>query len=317
MAQTIIEQLKQIETEIHGVIVSQDDAVHELLVALIAKGHVLLEGVPGLAKTLLAKSLAQTVEASFKRVQFTPDLLPSDITGTKVYNMKEQTFEIQKGPIFTNILLADEINRTPAKTQAGLLEAMTESKVSIAGEPIHLPNPYMVIATQNPLEFDGTYNLPEALVDRFLMKIVMTYPTMADEVAILKRHHTGVLDVHNTVAVITKAITLEQLEAIQTAAAAVTVTDPLFTYICNIVRATRDHEAVDLGISPRGAIALLNASKAEAFLQGRDFIQPEDVKRMAMPTLRHRIGLKAEFEIEGVRGDDVILDLLRSIEVPR
>lgn len=317
MAQTIIEQLKQIENEIHGVIVSQDDAVHELLVALIARGHVLLEGVPGLAKTLLAKSLAQTVAASFKRVQFTPDLLPSDITGTKVYNMKEQTFEIQKGPIFTNILLADEINRTPAKTQAGLLEAMTESQVSIAGEPIHLPNPYMVIATQNPLEFDGTYNLPEALVDRFLMKIVMTYPTMADEVAILKRHHTGVLDVHNTVAAITKSISLAQLEEIQTAAAAVTVSDSLFAYICTIVRATREHEAVDLGISPRGAIALLNASKAEAFLQGRDFIQPEDVKRMAMPTLRHRIGLKAEFEIEGVRADDVISDLLRAIEVPR
>lgn len=310
IAQEILESLKT-------VIVAQEEVLHQLVVALIARGHVLIEGVPGIAKTLMAKTLSSSVNGDFKRIQFTPDLLPADIIGTKVYNQKSQTFELHKGPIFSNFLLADEINRTPAKTQSGLLEAMTEGFVTIGSEPVALPEPYMVIATQNPLEFDGTYQLPEALVDRFMMKVLVDYPKRESEVSVLKRHHEGILDQKNTVRIGGEAFSLDQLLALQVAAQAVAVESSLFDYMVALVGMTRQHEAIDLGASPRGTVALMQASKAEALMQGRDYLIPEDIKAVFLPVLRHRIRLKPEYELEGLDISSVLMHILQMVEVPR
>lgn len=316
-AKPLAAALHTIETALKQVIVSQEAPLHQLMVAMTASGHVLLEGVPGIAKTLMAKSLATSVRGEFKRIQFTPDLLPTDIVGTKVYNQKEQVFEVHKGPVFSNFLLADEINRTPAKTQSGLLEAMTEGFVSIAGEAIPLPSPYMVVATQNPLEFDGTYQLPEALVDRFLMKIIIDYPTSTAEIDVLKRHHTGVLNNRNATTAIDAVIGLEELSQLQQAAQAVQVEERLFKYMVTLVGSSRTHEAVDLGASPRGTVALMQASKAEALIQGRDYVIPEDIKNVFAPVMRHRLRLKPEFELEGLDVEVVLKQLLLTVEVPR
>ncbi|NLJ88362.1 MAG: MoxR family ATPase [Epulopiscium sp.] len=309
--------IDRIQKELKKVIIEQDELLEYSLIALIAGGHVLLEGVPGLAKTLMIRSLAKTLSVDFKRIQFTPDMMPADITGTKVFNMQTREFELKKGPIFTNFLLADEINRTPPKTQAGLLEAMAETSVSIDGDIMQLPNPYMVFATQNPLEYEGTYPLPEALIDRFLMKIVIKYPSLAGEKEIIKRHHEGfssdALDKANLEAVCTKEDIIRCREEVLK----VRVDESLMEYIVNIIAETRNNPVIDVGSSPRGGIALLNCSKACAAYFGRDFVIPEDIKNMVVPTLRHRIILKAEVELEGITSDQVLMNILSKIKVPR
>lgn len=308
---------EKITGELKKVIVEQDELIEYSIISLISGGHVLLEGVPGLAKTLMVRSLSRAMSLDFKRVQFTPDLMPADITGTRIFNMQTREFELKLGPIFTNFLLADEINRTPPKTQAGLLEAMAENTVSIEGEMLQLPLPYMVFATQNPLEYEGTYPLPEALVDRFLMKIIIDYPTQAAEVEILKRHHGGFSSVELDKTDIKSVCTAEDILKCREEVKNVKVEDALMEYIINIISETRKNPAIDIGSSPRGSIALLQCSKACAAFNGRDYVIPEDIKRMAIPTLRHRIILKPELELEGVKSDQVLKDILSKVKVPR
>lgn len=311
------ELMDKINGELKKVIVEQDELIEQSLISLISGGHVLLEGVPGLAKTLMVRALSKTLSLDFKRVQFTPDLMPADLTGTKVFNMQTREFELKKGPVFTNFLLADEINRTPPKTQAGLLEAMAENTVSIDGEMQELSKPYMVFATQNPLEYEGTYPLPEALVDRFLMKILIDYPSTQAEKEVLKRHNEGFstidLDKCNLKVVCTGEDILNCREEVQK----VTVEDVLMEYIVNIVAETRNNPTIDIGSSPRGSIALLQCAKACAAYNGRDYVIPEDIKNMVFPTLRHRIILKPELELEGVKPEQVLTDILAKIKVPR
>lgn len=310
----IMENLKR---ELKKVIVEQDELIEYSLISLLSGGHVLIEGVPGLAKTLMIKTLSRALDLDFKRIQFTPDLMPADVTGIKVFNMQTREFELKKGPIFTNFLLADEINRTPPKTQAGLLEAMAENTVSIDGELLELPSPYMVFATQNPLEYEGTYPLPEALVDRFLMKILINYPSKKAETEILKRYNGGFsssdLDKCDIKVVCTAKDILSLRESVQN----VKVEEELMEYMVNIVSETRNNPLIDIGSSPRGAIALLQCSKAAAAYEGRDFVIPEDIKKMTIPTLRHRIILKPELELEGVKADEVLKDILSKLKVPR
>lgn len=311
------ELMEKIKAELKKVIVEQDELIDFSLINLICGGHVLLEGVPGLAKTLMVKALAGALSVDFKRIQFTPDLMPADVTGTKVYDMKTREFELKKGPIFTNLLLADEINRTPPKTQAGLLEAMAERTVSIDGEMLQLPSVFMVFATQNPLEYEGTYPLPEALTDRFQMKIIINYPSAGAEKEVLRRHNDGIFvtdpDKFSIHAVCEPEDIIKCREEVQK----VRVDDALMEYMVNIVRETRNSPIIDIGSSPRGSIALLRCSKAFAAFSGRDYIIPEDIKRMVVPTLRHRLILKPELELEGVKPEQVLTDILSKIKVPR
>ncbi|MBL4936552.1 MoxR family ATPase [Clostridium sp. YIM B02515] len=314
----IVKELAQkIDNELKKVIVEQEELIEQSIISLLSGGHVLLEGVPGLAKTLMVRALARTLSLDFKRIQFTPDLMPADVTGTKIFNMQTREFELKKGPIFTNLLLADEINRTPPKTQAGLLEAMAEQTVSIDGEMHQLPSPYMVFATQNPLEYEGTYPLPEALVDRFLMKIIIDYPSNNAEKEVLKRHNEGFssidLDKVNLEAVCKAEDILKCREQVEK----VRVDEELLEYIVKIISETRNNPTIDIGSSPRGSIALLQCSKACAAYNGRDYVIPEDIKKMAVPTLRHRIILKPELELEGVKPEQVLGDILSKVKVPR
>ncbi|MBC8060680.1 MAG: MoxR family ATPase [Clostridiaceae bacterium] len=309
--------MEKINIELKKVIVEQDELIEQSLISLISGGHVLLEGVPGLAKTLMVKALARTLSIDFKRIQFTPDLMPADVTGTKIFNMQTREFELKKGPIFTNFLLADEINRTPPKTQAGLLEAMGENTVSIDGEMIPLAVPYMVFATQNPLEYEGTYPLPEALVDRFLMKIIIDYPSLVAEKEVLKRHNEGFSSIDLDKCNIQAVCTAEDIVRVRQEAQAVKVDEALVEYIVNIVSETRNNPIIDIGSSLRGSIALLQCSKAYAAYLGRDYVIPEDVKKMAIPTLRHRITLRPELELEGVKTEQVLADILSKVKVPR
>ncbi|PAB59770.1 magnesium chelatase [Anaeromicrobium sediminis] len=300
--------------EVKKIIVDQDEAIKNCLISLFCEGNVLLEGVPGLAKTLLVKTLSQSVDLEFKRIQFTPDLMPSDVTGTKIFNMETREFQLKKGPIFTNFLLADEINRTPPKTQAGLLEAMEEKFVTIDGERLELPKPYMVFATQNPIEYEGTYVLPEALTDRFLMKIKISYPSKEAEKNILMKHNLNMMDIDKNVsAVCSKEHILKCREEIEN----VIVKEELIDYIVEVVSRTRENELIEIGSSPRGAIALLKTAKAHAAMEGRDYVIPEDIKEVIIPTLTHRIILKAEMEIEGVLVENVIMNILDVVKVPR
>lgn len=311
------ELMGKINTELKKVIVEQDELIEQSLISLISGGHVLLEGVPGLAKTLMVRALSKTLSLDFKRIQFTPDLMPADLTGTKIFNMQTREFELKKGPIFTNFVLADEINRTPPKTQAGLLEAMAENTVSIDGEMQELSKPYMVFATQNPLEYEGTYPLPEALVDRFLMKIIIDYPSIQAEKEVLKRHNKGFsiidLDKCDLQIVCSGEDILSCREEVQK----VRVEDTLMEYIVSIVAETRINPTIDIGSSPRGSIALLQCAKACAAYNGRDYVIPEDIKKMVFPTLRHRVSLKPELELEGVKPEHVLTDILAKIKVPR
>lgn len=306
-----------VKNEMKKAIVGQDQLLDQLIISLLAGGHVLIEGVPGLAKTLAVKALAKTVSVDFKRIQFTPDLMPSDITGTRVFNMQSREFELKQGPVFTNFLLADEINRTPPKTQAGLLESMAEDTVSIDGEMLRLPKPYMVFATQNPLEYEGTYPLPEALVDRFLMKILIGYPQQLEEQQILERHHGGTLTMSLEEAGMTPVWNTETLLHKRQQVRDIQVDEALIHYIVAIIQETRQHPMLELGASPRGSIALLQSAKACACYNGRDYVIPEDIKSMTAPVLRHRIVLRPELEIEGVRQDQVLADILAKIKVPR
>jgi MoxR-like ATPase len=301
------------------VVVGQDDVVDLILAAIAVNGHVLLEGVPGVAKTLLATSLARALGMSFRRVQFTPDMLPSDLTGTMTLrwspDSRVQELTFRPGPVFTNVLLADEINRTPPKTQAALLEAMQEAQVSVEGEAHPLPEPFVVVATQNPIEYEGTYPLPEAQLDRFLVKVDVGYPDEAAELALLRLSHRGVAPATlDDVVAVTDATSLR---AARDEVDATTVTDEVVAYIAGIVRRTRELPSVALGASPRAAVHLLAASKASARLSGRDFVTPDDVAWMAMPVLRHRLLLRPEAELERYRPDEAIQAAIASVPVPR
>jgi MoxR-like ATPase len=298
-------------------VVGQDELFENLAIALLARGHVLLEGVPGTAKTLAAKTLAHLVKADFKRVQFTPDLMPSDVLGTQIFEASTGKFTLRKGPLFTNILLADEINRAPAKTQSALLEAMAERQVTIDGVRYELPEPFMVIATQNPIEYEGTYPLPEAQLDRFLFKLLVSYPPRDGEIEILKRHHAGFDAQHLSSTGLEPVISPQELEALRAEIQTVRVEDGLFDYIVNIGLASRNNTDIALGGSPRATIALLLASKAWAAMQGRDYVTPDDVKSLVGPVLRHRIMLKPEAEIEGITHEAMLKRILSKVEVPR
>ncbi|PJE94003.1 AAA family ATPase [Streptomyces carminius] len=313
-ARTALEALRG---EISKAVVGQDAAVTGLVVALLCRGHVLLEGVPGVAKTLLVRTLAATLELDTKRVQFTPDLMPSDVTGSLIYDNRTSQFSFQPGPVFTNLLLADEINRTPPKTQASLLEAMEERQVSVEGTARRLPDPFLVIATQNPVEYEGTYPLPEAQLDRFLLKLQVSLPSREEEVRILTRHAEGFDPRDLEAAGVRRAAGPADLEAARTAVAKTSVSPEVAGYVVDICRATRDSPSLSLGASPRGATALLSTARAWAWITGRDYVTPDDVKALALPTLRHRVQLRPEAEMEGVTADSVITSILTHVPVPR
>jgi MoxR-like ATPase len=308
---------QQIRQETAKVLVGQEEAVELLLVALFTRGHVLLEGVPGTAKTLMAKMLAYLVQAEYRRIQFTPDLMPSDVLGTVVFDSQSGKFNLKRGPIFTQILLADEINRAPAKTQAALLEAMEERQVTIEGDTLALPDPFMVIATQNPVEMDGTYPLPEAQLDRFLLKIKVDYLKQPDEVEVLRRYHNG-FDAHDLGAAgIRQIVNPTQLAQVRQMIQTVHVEDGILGYIAAITEATRRNADIALGVSTRGSVALLLAAKTFATLRGRDYVSPDDVKALVPHVFRHRIALRPEAEVEGLDADAVFRRLLAKVEVPR
>ena len=307
--------LAAVRTEIAKAVVGQDQVVTGLLIALVAGGHVLLEGVPGVAKTLLARSLAAALNLSARRVQFTPDLMPGDVTGSLVYDARTAEFEFREGPVFTNILLADEINRTPPKTQAALLEAMEERQVTVEGLPRLLPDPFLVAATQNPVEYEGTYPLPEAQLDRFLLKLVVQAPSREAEIELLSRHAAG-FDPRDLSAVRAVASVADLAEA-RKAVSLVRVSPEVAGYIVDLCRATRQSPSLRLGVSPRGATALLATSRTWAWFAGRGYVIPDDVKAVARPTLRHRLQLRPESELEGVTPEGVLDAVLAAVPVPR
>lgn len=309
--------LVSLHSEIGKAVVGQEGALTGLIIALVADGHVLLEGVPGVAKTLLVRTLARCIDLTMTRVQFTPDLMPADITGSLVWDNGKSEFEFRPGPIFTNLLLADEINRTPPKTQSALLEAMEEHQVSVDGHTRPLASPFMVIATQNPVEYEGTYPLPEAQLDRFLLKLDLPLPSREDEFNILLRHQNGFnpldlgsADLHPVANASDILTAREQAEHIE-------VSPAVLTYMVDLIRATRTSPAVRIGVSPRGATALLRVCRVWAFLQGRSFVTPDDVKAMADSVLAHRLSMKAEAELEGLNAHSVIASILEQVPVPR
>lgn len=308
---------RAVRAEIAKVIAGQDAVVEQVLIAILSDGHILLEGVPGVAKTLLVRTLAHVLDLPYGRIQFTPDLMPSDVLGTNIYDQKAGDFKIKQGPIFTGILLADEINRTPPKTQAALLEAMEERRVTIDGVPYPLPAPFIVFATQNPIDFEGTYPLPEAQQDRFLLKVLVDYPTPENEVLVLRRHHSGFRPQALESAGVVKVLNNEGLNAAIAEINGTTVEDKVFQYIYDIIRSTRMSGQVLVGASPRAGIALLRCSKTVARLRGRDFVIPDDVKELALPVLRHRVILRPEAEIEGLTTDSHLKSLIDAQPVPR
>ena len=306
-----------LRTEVGKAVVGQEAAVTGLVIALLCRGHVLLEGVPGVAKTLLVRALSHALALDTKRVQFTPDLMPGDVTGSLVYDARTAQFSFREGPVFTNLMLADEINRTPPKTQASLLEAMEERQVSVDGTPRMLPDPFLVIATQNPVEYEGTYPLPEAQLDRFLLKLTLPLPERADEIEVLRRHSTG-FDPRNLAAAGLTAVTdADQLARARAEIARVQISPEVLGYAVDICRATRQSPSLSLGVSPRGATALLATSRAWAWLSGRGYVTPDDIKALAHPTLRHRVQLRAEAELEGVTAESVLDTVLAAVPVPR
>ena len=307
----------RIRSEIAKAVVGQDSILDQVLIALLASGHVLIEGVPGLGKTLLVRAIAKTFNGTFSRIQFTPDLMPSDVTGHAMYDMKSESFKIRKGPIFTNLLLADEINRAPAKTQAALLEVMQEQQVTIEGKPLKLAPPFMTLATQNPIEQEGTYPLPEAQLDRFLLKVMINYPEQQDEYQLVHNvtsHQVGdAINVDEIHAIVGP----EDIIQLQKIAAELTVDNRVSEYAVNITRQTRDWPGITVGAGPRGGIALIRAGRAAALLNGHDFVTPDDIKEIAVAALRHRIVLSPEMEIEGQTPDSILFALLESVPAPR
>lgn len=309
------EYTEAIRTEIKKVIVGQDQMVDLLLVSIFAKGHVLIEGVPGVAKTLTAKLLAKTIDSKFSRIQFTPDLMPSDVLGTSIFNPKTTNFEFRSGPVFTNIVLIDEINRAPAKTQAALFEVMEERQVTVDGTTYPMTEPYIVLATQNPIEQEGTYRLPEAQLDRFLFKIEVMYPAPEEEILILKGHQSD--DLIAQLSHVKAVINGEQIIAFRDLIKQIHVEEKVLNYIAQLSQETRGNASLFLGASPRASIGMLVASKAMAAMRGRDFVTPEDIKTVALPILRHRLMLTPDREMEGIEIDEVIRQIIDKIEVPR
>jgi MoxR-like ATPase len=312
---TVLHQrVEALKTEMAKCLVGQNTMTELLLTAILADGHVLIEGVPGIAKTLTAKLLARTIATGYSRIQFTPDLMPSDVTGTSIFHPASGNFIFRKGPVFSNIVLIDEINRAPAKTQSALFEVMEERQVSYDGITYPLEFPFIILATQNPVDHEGTYRLPEAQLDRFMFKISITYPTLTEEVQILELHNQGT---DNQLESISAVLSPEEIAGFRKLAGEVHVEPRLKQYIVSIVAATRNHPFLYLGASPRASLALMNASKALAALRGKDFIVPDDIQELAFPVLRHRIILSPEKEMEGLSNDEVIRQIIRKIEVPR
>ena len=309
-------QFAQVRTEVGKAVVGQDGAVSGLIVALLTGGHVLLEGVPGVAKTLLVRSLSAALDLRTTRVQFTPDLMPGDVTGSVVYDAKAGDFEFRRGPVFTNILLADEINRTPPKTQSALLDAMEERQVTVDGETHQLPHPFLVAATQNPVEYEGTYTLPEAQLDRFLLKLVLDLPARDAEVEVMQRHADGFNPRDLAAAGVTGVVDADAITAARAAVAEVRASPELLGYIVDLARSTRQSPSVKLGVSPRGTTALLAAAKAWAWLQEAEAITPDHVQAMLLPVWRHRIALRPEAELEGVSADTILRSIVQQVQVP-
>ena len=309
------ESIEAIKIELSSVIVGQQKMIDQLLVAILSNGHVLLEGVPGVAKTITAKLLSKTLNIGFGRIQFTPDLMPSDILGTSVFDLKKSEFEFKKGPIFSNLILIDEINRAPAKTQAALFEVMEERQITIDGTTYVLDTPFLVIATQNPIEQEGTYRLPEAQLDRFLFKIAIDYPKLNEEITIIQREH--LLQNQSKLENIKTLLSAQEIQHYQNLVKQIVVEQNLIEYIAKIVVNTRENPFLYLGASPRASIAILNASKGFAAIHGRDFVTPEDIKEAAIPVLQHRIIVTPEREMEGTTSIEIIKQILESVEIPR
>jgi MoxR-like ATPase len=312
----ISDTMDAVKSEIGKVVVGQHEAIELMLTAILADGHILLEGVPGVAKTLTAKLIAKSIDVDFSRVQFTPDLMPSDVMGTNVFNPQKVSFEFKKGPIFSNLVLIDEINRAPAKTQAALFEVMEEKTITVDGISYPLEPPFIVIATQNPVEHEGTYQLPEAQLDRFMFKIIIDYPSQEHEIEVLQRHQNN-HNMHQLIHLVNKILDAAKLTELRSLVSQVNVENKLLHFITQIVHQTRNNNGLLLGASPRASIAILNAAKALATLRGRDFVTPEDIIYVATPALRHRISLSAEKEMDGTTTDDIIYDIIKGIEIPR
>ncbi len=311
----LLESITIIKQELGSVIVGQSKMIDQLLVAILSNGHVLLEGVPGVAKTITAKLLAKTLNIGFSRIQFTPDLMPSDILGTSIFDLKKSEFEFKKGPVFSNLILIDEINRAPAKTQAALFEVMEERQITIDGSAYILETPFLVIATQNPIEQEGTYRLPEAQLDRFLFKIAIDYPKLDEEITIIQREH--VLQSQGKLENIKTVLSAIEIKNYQALVKQILVEQNLLEYIAKIVVNTRENAFLYLGASPRASIAILNAAKGFAAIRGRDFVTPEDIKDAAIPVLQHRVIVTPEHEMEGITSTEIIKQILETVEIPR
>lgn len=317
LSESLIQRARGLEEEIARAVIGQQRVVHEVILALYSAGHVLVEGVPGLGKTLLVRCLAAAVKGSFSRIQFTPDLMPSDISGHIMFDMKSENFRVRKGPVFCNLLLADEINRSPAKTQSALLEAMQEQQVTIEGRTFPLSPPFLVLATQNPIEQEGTYPLPQAQLDRFLLKVFIDYPAEGDEQSMVKQVTRGVVGDQLDTSAIRPQLDADEIPQLQSYIAKLEMDEQIIDYAVRLVRAARDWSGIEAGPGPRGSIALLRVARAEAFLSQRDYVTPDDIKVAALPVLRHRIRLATDLEIEGYQPDDVLNDLLANIPAPR
>ncbi|OFS93345.1 AAA family ATPase [Stenotrophomonas sp. HMSC10F06] len=311
------ERVDAVREAVGRAFIGQPEVLEQILIALLAGGHVLIEGVPGLGKTLLVRALAQALELDYGRVQFTPDLMPSDVSGHAVYDPKTESFKIRRGPVFTNLLLADEINRAPAKTQSALLEVMQEGQVTIEGKAFALTPPFLTLATQNPVEQEGTYPLPEAQLDRFLLKVLIDYPALEDEKRMVDAITTGRSAADFDLSQVPRVLSGAEVVALQQATAAITVDPEVIDYAVRIVAATRQWPGIALGAGPRGSIALVRAARAQAVLSGRDFVTPDDVRDIARPALRHRIALAPELQIEGQSADDALTALLAKVDAPR